>query len=202
MPWFFQGVGLYKIQNRSHVYPKCFVGDRHQPAMITVSFSLCCIPLNQLRTAQVFFHQLIKWKWLTIILFLRSRICLLIFPISDAAELIRRQVGLLAKLGLSSLRVMKTSRLAVVLTLSFTWTEFLGYFVGLKLDRIHSVWFKFFVGFECFSAVDCRMYLSPFYRSWKSCKQVLGGHLNSWYWFVYEKTRMTLKSQPKPTNWL
>ena len=36
------------------------------------------------------------------VLFIRSRICLLIFPISDLVGLIRRQVGLLAKLGLWS----------------------------------------------------------------------------------------------------
>ena len=53
------------------------------------------------------------------ILFTRSRIFLLIFPISDLAGLIRWQVGLLAKLGLWFLRVMKASRLAVVLTRSF-----------------------------------------------------------------------------------
>ena len=38
------------------------------------------------------------------VLFIRSRICLLILPISDLAGLMRRQVGLLAKLGLWSLR--------------------------------------------------------------------------------------------------
>ena len=44
-----------------------------------------------------------------------SRICLLILPMSDLAGFIRRHVGLLTKLGLWSLRVMKASRLAVVL---------------------------------------------------------------------------------------
>ena len=39
------------------------------------------------------------------VVFIRSTICLLILPISDLAGLIRRQVGLLAKLGLWSLRV-------------------------------------------------------------------------------------------------
>ena len=34
------------------------------------------------------------------LVFIRSRICLLIFPISDLAGLIRRHVGLLAKFGL------------------------------------------------------------------------------------------------------
>ena len=34
-------------------------------------FSLCCIPLNQVRTALVFFHWF-KWKWLTIDLLIRS----------------------------------------------------------------------------------------------------------------------------------
>ena len=48
--------------------------------------------------------------------FIRSSICLLILPISDLAGLIRQQVGLLAKLSLWSLRVMKASRLAMVLT--------------------------------------------------------------------------------------
>ena len=50
--------------------------------------------------------------------FIRSSICLLLLPISDLAGLIRQQVRLLAKLGLWSLRVMKASRLAVVLTRS------------------------------------------------------------------------------------
>ena len=49
------------------------------------------------------------------LVFIRSRICLLTLPISDLAGLIRRQVGLLAKFGLWSLRVMKASRLAVAL---------------------------------------------------------------------------------------
>ena len=52
------------------------------------------------------------------VLFTQSRICLLILPISDLAGLIRRQVGLLAKLGLWSSRVVKASRLAVLLTQS------------------------------------------------------------------------------------
>ena len=43
---------------------------------------------------------------------------LLILPISDLAGLMRRHEGLLAKLGLWSLRVMKASRLAVMLTRS------------------------------------------------------------------------------------
>ena len=51
-------------------------------------------------------------------LLIRSRICLLILPISDFVGLIRRQVGLFAKLGLWSFRVMKASRLAVTLILS------------------------------------------------------------------------------------
>ena len=44
------------------------------------------------------------------VVLIRSRLCLQILPISDLAGLIRRQVGLLAKLGLLSLRVMKASR--------------------------------------------------------------------------------------------
>ena len=49
------------------------------------------------------------------LVFIRSRICLLTLPISDLAGLIRQQVGLLAKFGLWSLRVVKALRLAVAL---------------------------------------------------------------------------------------
>ena len=84
---------------------------------MNVCLSLCSMLLNQFRTALVFFHWF-KLRWLVMVVFIRSRICLLILPISDLAGLIRLQVGLLAKLGLWSLRVMKASRLAVVLTRS------------------------------------------------------------------------------------
>ena len=49
---------------------------------------------------------------------MRSKSCLLIWPISAFAGLIRRHVGLMAKLGLWSLRVMNASRFAVVLIIS------------------------------------------------------------------------------------
>ena len=48
-----------------------------------------------------------------------SRILLLIFPISDLVGLISRQVGLLAKFGLWSLRVMNASLLAVLSTINY-----------------------------------------------------------------------------------
>ena len=49
---------------------------------------------------------------------MRSNICLLILPISDFLGLMRRHVGLLSKLGLWSLRVIKASLFAVILILS------------------------------------------------------------------------------------
>ena len=76
--------------------------------------SLFSMLLNQFRTAQVFFHW-VKPSLLTMLVFIRSRICLLTLPISDLAGLIRQQVGLLAKFGLWSLRVVKALRLAVAL---------------------------------------------------------------------------------------
>ena len=75
--------------------------------------SLCCMPVNQAKTALVFFHWF-SFSLLTSVVLMRSWSCLLIFPISDLAGLIRWQVGLFAKLGLWSLRVIKASRLAVV----------------------------------------------------------------------------------------
>ena len=56
------------------------------------------------------------------LVFIRSRICLLTLPISDLAGLIRRHVGLFAKFGLWSLSVMKVSRLAVALTRSSNYS--------------------------------------------------------------------------------
>ena len=54
---------------------------------------------------------------LVILLMILSRIALLILPISDLVGLISRQVGLLTKFGLQSLRVMNdTVPLAYVLT--------------------------------------------------------------------------------------
>ena len=53
-----------------------------------------------------------------IVLLMRSRICLLILPISGLVGLIRRHDGLLRKLGLLSLKVMNASLLAVDSTLS------------------------------------------------------------------------------------
>ena len=55
---------------------------------------------------------------LVIFLLIRSRTCLLILPISDFVGLISRHVGLLWKLGLWSLSVIKASLFAVVLILS------------------------------------------------------------------------------------
>ena len=66
---------------------------------MNVCLSLCSMLLNQFRTALVFFHWF-KLRWLVMVVFTRSRICLVILPISDLAGLIRRQVGLLAKVGL------------------------------------------------------------------------------------------------------
>ena len=69
--------------------------------------------LNQFKTALVFLHRF-KLSLLAMLVLIRSRILLLIFPISDLEGFRRRHVGLLAKLGLWSLRVMKASRLAVM----------------------------------------------------------------------------------------
>ena len=68
-------------------------------------------------TEAVFFHWL-NLAALMILLLILSRILLLILPISDLVGLISRQVGLLAKFGLWSLRVMNASLLAVLSTLS------------------------------------------------------------------------------------
>ena len=68
-------------------------------------------------TDDVFFHWLIL-VLVVILSLMRSRITLLILPISDLVRLISRQVGLLAKFGLWSLRVMKVSLFAVMSTLS------------------------------------------------------------------------------------
>ena len=60
--------------------------------------ALCCMPVNrvnQAKTALVFFHWF-SFSLLTSVVLMWSRSCLLIFPISDLAGLIRRQVGLLA----------------------------------------------------------------------------------------------------------
>ena len=67
---------------------------------------LCCclfsVFLNHSMTDDVFFHWLIL-VFVVILSLMRSRITLLILPISDLVGLISRQVGLLAKFGLWSL---------------------------------------------------------------------------------------------------
>ena len=65
----------------------------------------------------MFFHWL-NLAAVMILLLILSRILLLILPISDLVGLISRQVGLWAKFGLWSLRVMNASLLAVLSTLS------------------------------------------------------------------------------------
>ena len=80
-------------------------------------FSLFSMVLNQSITADVFFHWLIFVAAMTLALTL-SRICLLIFPNSGFVGLINLQVGLFAKFGLWSLRVINASLLAVTSTLS------------------------------------------------------------------------------------
>ena len=80
----------------------------------------CCLffmDLNHSITEAVFFHWL-NLAALMILLLILSRILLLILPISDLVGFISRQVGLLAKFGLWSLRVMNASLLAVLSTLS------------------------------------------------------------------------------------
>ena len=80
----------------------------------------CCLlfmDLNHLIAEVVLFHWL-NLAVLMILLLVLSRILLLILPISDLVGLISRQVGLLAKFGLWSLRVMNASLLAVLSTLS------------------------------------------------------------------------------------
>ena len=59
-----------------------------------------------------------KLSLLTLVVFIRSRICLPTLWMSDLAGLIRRHVTLLAKFVLWSWRVMKASHLAVALTQS------------------------------------------------------------------------------------
>ena len=64
----------------------------------------------------------VSFHWLNlavliILLLILSSIPLLIFPISDLVGLISRQVGLLARFGLCSLRVMNAYLLAVLSTL-------------------------------------------------------------------------------------
>ena len=62
----------------------------------------CClfsIDLNQLITAVVFFHWL-RLCFFAIVRLMRSRMFLLILPISDLVGLMSLQVGLFAKFGL------------------------------------------------------------------------------------------------------
>ena len=80
----------------------------------------CCLffmDLNHSIEEAVLFHWL-NLAVLMILLLILSRILLLILPISDLVGLTSRQVGLLAKFGLWSLRVMNASLLAVLSTLS------------------------------------------------------------------------------------
>ena len=68
--------------------------------------------VNQLVTSDVFFH------WLSFVVFLifeliLSKICLLTFPSSLFAGLMRRDVGWLAKLSLWSFRVTKACCFAI-----------------------------------------------------------------------------------------
>ena len=81
----------------------------------------CCLflmDLNHSITEAVFFHWLNFVAFVVLLTLILSRILLLILPISDLVGLISRQVGLLAKFGLWSLRVINASLLAVVSTLS------------------------------------------------------------------------------------
>ena len=84
---------------------------------IKLRCSLFFMDLNHTITEAVFFHWL-NLAALMILLLILSRILLLILPISDLVGLISRQVGLLAKFCLWSLRVMNASLLAVLSTLS------------------------------------------------------------------------------------
>ena len=75
---------------------------------------------------------------------MRSRSCLLIWPITAFAGLIRRHVGLMAKLGLWSLRVMNASRFAVVLILSSRCSFFST--LGSSSMVLVVTWVTFLVG--------------------------------------------------------
>ena len=79
-------------------------------------FSLFSISSNHSITDVVFFHKLILVAIVSF-LFIRSRIVLLILPISDLVGLINLQVGLFAKFGFRSFRVVNGSLLAVMFTL-------------------------------------------------------------------------------------
>ena len=79
--------------------------------------SLSSMLLNHFMTDDVFFHWLIFVAATTFLLIL-SRICLLILPISDLVGLISLQVGLFAKFGLWSFRVINASFFAVMSTRS------------------------------------------------------------------------------------
>ena len=70
--------------------------------------SLCSIDLNQSITPAVFFHWS-KFCFFAIVLLMRSRIFLLIFPIWDSVGLMSLQVGFFAKFGLWSLSDMNAS---------------------------------------------------------------------------------------------
>ena len=97
--------------------------------------SLCWMLLNRDTTALVFFHQFSS-RLLASLALMRSRSCLLIMPISALAGLIRRHVGLLAKLGLWSLRVMNALCPAMMLILSSRCSFLASDSFGLWLDEI------------------------------------------------------------------
>ena len=112
--------------------------------VINVCFCLSLILLNQFNTAAVFFHWLMLVRSM-IFLFMRSNICLLILPISDFVGLMRRHVGLLSKLGLWSLRVIKASLFAVILILSSRASgySFNGYRFSFSFGGHDAVWVCF-----------------------------------------------------------
>ena len=95
---------------------------------------------------------------------MRLSICLLILPASDLAGLMRRQVRLLEKLGLLSLRVVKASRLAVALIRSSRSSFSVMFLVS---DSILFVVFGvtlLYVLVMFFEVDHCKAFC-PFYRS-------------------------------------
>lgn len=76
--------------------------------MINAYLSFSGIALSHSMVLLVFFHRFTLVAWI-ISLFMRSRMFLLMMPISDLLGLISLQVGLLIKSGLWSLSVMNES---------------------------------------------------------------------------------------------
>lgn len=138
--------------------------------------SLSSMLLNHFMTDDVFFHWLIFVAATTFLLIL-SRICLLILPISDLVGLISLQVGLFAKFGLWSFRVINASFFAVMSTRSlmpsFTVIFLLDFLVGS------------FVLYRC--ELSCKI-LWCFVRGVR-CTFVVLIYKNSWFyqqgWEVY-----------------